>query len=73
MSDFTNELDVAGTFTEYEEDTGVDFTETGDQASIIIPAIGWGDGGWGDFGWGGEEVVIMVSNAITVWTNIDTP
>lgn len=72
MSDFTNETEIAGIFSKYELDDGVDFQATGDFGLLTIEDYGWGEGGWGDIPWGGGQTVI-IDTPTTIWTNIETP
>lgn len=73
VSDFSDILEIGGVFSETELDTGVDFTETDDGYAIVTAGSGWGDEPWGDEPWGGEVQVIVISNPITTWTDIETP
>lgn len=73
MSDFTNITESAGQFTTFELDEGVDFLDLGDGGVAIIRGAAYGEGTYGEGPYGGDDTVIILNGAPTVWTNIDTP
>lgn len=73
MSDFTSIIEISGTFTTVELDSGVDFTPTGDQGQIIVTNVGFGEGGFGEGGFGGDTETLVLNGPVTTWTNIETP
>lgn len=72
MSDFTNVVDISGTFEETELDEGVDFYATGDYSSIVIFGGGFGEGEFGDGPFGGTQTVVLTVPT-TTWVDVDEP
>lgn len=73
MSDFTNISDVSVNFEDVELDDGVDFFDSGDFQTIIIPSLNYGEGDYGMGPYGGSPGSIIITSPTTEWTNIDTP
>lgn len=72
MSDFTNSVDVGGTFIAIQPDTPVDFVNIGDIGLLVTEGLRFGEGGFGQGPFGGGTG-LMISGGITIWININTP